>query len=104
MCVADGALRAGSSAPRAGASAARFGEDDEVAAALRAAFIAEVGGSKGKWPGQLRLIFHDAGTYDRETKTGGPNGSIAFELDRPESKVCFVPAAVSARAGARTWR
>lgn len=27
----------------------------------------------------LRLAFHDAGTYDAASKTGGANGSIVFE-------------------------
>ncbi|KNA18298.1 hypothetical protein SOVF_072210 [Spinacia oleracea] len=31
----------------------------------------------------LRLAFHDAGTYDAKTKTGGPNGSIRNELSNP---------------------
>lgn len=38
--------------------------------------MAEVGEARGKWPGQLRLLFHDAGTYaaaDKEAP-GGPNG------------------------------
>ncbi|KAG2560946.1 hypothetical protein PVAP13_8KG113001 [Panicum virgatum] len=26
----------------------------------------------------LHLAWHDVGTYDKETKTGGPNGSIRF--------------------------
>lgn len=30
-------------------------------------------------PIMLRLAWHDAGTYDKTTKTGGPNGSIRFE-------------------------
>ncbi|KAK9284568.1 hypothetical protein L1049_023743 [Liquidambar formosana] len=30
-------------------------------------------------PIMLRLAFHDAGTYDAKTKTGGPNGSIRNE-------------------------
>lgn len=30
-------------------------------------------------PIMLRLAWHDAGTYDAETKTGGPNGSIRNE-------------------------
>ena len=42
--------------------------------------------SKGKAPVLLRLVFHDAGTFDRETGRGGPNGSVRFELDRPESR------------------
>jgi L-ascorbate peroxidase len=27
----------------------------------------------------LRLAWHDAGTYDAQSKTGGPNGSIRNE-------------------------
>jgi len=34
----------------------------------------------------VRTALHDAGTYDPATKTGGMNGSIRFELDRPENK------------------
>uniref|UniRef100_A0A2P2LV68 Plant heme peroxidase family profile domain-containing protein n=1 Tax=Rhizophora mucronata TaxID=61149 RepID=A0A2P2LV68_RHIMU len=30
-------------------------------------------------PIMLRLAWHDAGTYDKNTKTGGPNGSIRNE-------------------------
>ncbi|KAG0475872.1 hypothetical protein HPP92_012713 [Vanilla planifolia] len=30
-------------------------------------------------PIMLRLAWHDAGTFDSATKTGGPNGSIRFE-------------------------
>ncbi|XP_021727597.1 L-ascorbate peroxidase 3-like [Chenopodium quinoa] len=33
----------------------------------------------------LRLAFHDAGTYDAKTKTGGPNGSIRRELSNPSN-------------------
>eukprot|EP01026_Neomeris_dumetosa_P036282 TRINITY_DN29255_c0_g1_i2.p1 TRINITY_DN29255_c0_g1~~TRINITY_DN29255_c0_g1_i2.p1 ORF type:complete len:217 (-),score=36.00 TRINITY_DN29255_c0_g1_i2:251-901(-) len=33
----------------------------------------------------LRLAFHDAGTYSVMDGTGGPNGSIQYELDRPEN-------------------
>jgi L-ascorbate peroxidase len=29
----------------------------------------------------VRLAWHDAGTYDKTTKTGGPNGSIRFEKE-----------------------
>ncbi|CAI9096651.1 OLC1v1032845C1 [Oldenlandia corymbosa var. corymbosa] len=42
--------------------------------------------SKGKAAGVLRLVFHDAGTFDINEKTGGMNGSIVNELDRPENK------------------
>ncbi|OVA06513.1 heme peroxidase [Macleaya cordata] len=41
--------------------------------------------SKGKAPGVLRLVFHDAGTFDLNEKSGGMNGSIVYELDRPEN-------------------
>jgi L-ascorbate peroxidase len=34
---------------------------------------------KGCAPIMLRLAWHDAGTYDAKTKTGGANGSIRFE-------------------------
>jgi len=40
---------------------------------------------KTKAPVLLRLAFHDAGTYDANTDTGGSNGSIRFELNRPEN-------------------
>ncbi|KAJ6802262.1 putative L-ascorbate peroxidase 4 [Iris pallida] len=35
--------------------------------------------SKNCAPIMLRLAWHDAGTYDVNTKTGGPNGSIRLE-------------------------
>ncbi|KAL2236211.1 putative L-ascorbate peroxidase 6 [Sesamum indicum] len=41
--------------------------------------------SKGKAAGLLRLVFHDAGTFDKGDRTGGMNGSIVYELDRPEN-------------------
>ncbi|KAL0297152.1 UNVERIFIED_CONTAM: putative L-ascorbate peroxidase 6 [Sesamum radiatum] len=41
--------------------------------------------SKGKAAGLLRLVFHDAGTFDKGDGTGGMNGSIVYELDRPEN-------------------
>uniref|UniRef100_A0ACD5YAT6 Uncharacterized protein n=1 Tax=Avena sativa TaxID=4498 RepID=A0ACD5YAT6_AVESA len=34
--------------------------------------------SKSCAPIMLRLAWHDAGTYDKTTNTGGPNGSIRF--------------------------
>ncbi|RDY07997.1 putative L-ascorbate peroxidase 6 [Mucuna pruriens] len=41
--------------------------------------------SKGKAAGVLRLVFHDAGTFDIDDNTGGMNGSIVYELERPEN-------------------
>ncbi|XRA99100.1 L-ascorbate peroxidase [Pycnococcus provasolii] len=40
---------------------------------------------QAKAPAVIRLAFHDAGTYDRRTRTGGANGTIRNELERPES-------------------
>ncbi|OAY60887.1 probable L-ascorbate peroxidase 3, peroxisomal [Manihot esculenta] len=37
--------------------------------------------SKNCAPLMLRLAWHDAGTYDAKTKTGGPNGSIRNEKE-----------------------
>ncbi|KAF9682185.1 hypothetical protein SADUNF_Sadunf05G0082400 [Salix dunnii] len=37
--------------------------------------------SKSCAPIMLRLAWHDAGTYDAKTKTGGPNGSIRNEKE-----------------------
>jgi len=52
-------------------------------AALRAAFAAAA--PKSKAPVLLRLVFHDAGTFDRAAGDGGANGSVRLELDRPEN-------------------
>eukprot|EP01018_Ginkgo_biloba_P010713 Gb_14386 [translate_table: standard] len=41
--------------------------------------------SKGKAAGLLRLAFHDAGTFDVAKNSGGMNGSIIYELSRPEN-------------------
>ena len=38
------------------------------------------------FPDYMRLALHDAGTYNVVGKTNGANGSIRFELDRPENK------------------
>ncbi|KAH9608799.1 hypothetical protein KSS87_005505 [Heliosperma pusillum] len=42
--------------------------------------------TKGKAAGILRLVFHDAGTFESNNNSGGMNGSIAYELERPENK------------------
>jgi len=54
-----------------------------AAAAVRAAFDREAG--KSKAPVLLRLAFHDAAAFDAGRGDGGANGSVRFELDRPES-------------------
>ncbi|KAK2392135.1 ascorbate peroxidase [Trifolium repens] len=41
--------------------------------------------SKRKAAGVLRLVFHDAGTFEIDDNTGGMNGSIVYELERPEN-------------------
>ena len=38
-----------------------------------------------KAPLMLRLVFHDAATYRTKTADGGINGSIQYELERPEN-------------------
>ena len=37
------------------------------------------------WEMVLKALLHDAGTYDKAGKTGGANGSLRLELDRPEN-------------------
>ncbi|XP_052195568.1 L-ascorbate peroxidase 3-like [Diospyros lotus] len=51
-------------------------EIDKVRRDLRALIS-----SKHCAPIMLRLAWHDAGTYDAKTKTGGPNGSIRNERE-----------------------
>ncbi|KAH9760649.1 putative L-ascorbate peroxidase 6 [Citrus sinensis] len=41
--------------------------------------------SKGKAASVLRLAFHDAGTFEMDDNSGGMNGSIVYELERPEN-------------------
>lgn len=36
----------------------------------------------------MRLALHDAGTFEVVGKKNGANGSIRFELDRPENQIC----------------
>nr|CAB3483971.1 unnamed protein product [Digitaria exilis] len=61
---------------------------EEVAPVVDAEYMAEIErarrdlraliANKNCAPIMLRLAWHDAGTYDAKTKTGGPNGSIRF--------------------------
>ncbi|XP_011622459.1 putative L-ascorbate peroxidase 6 isoform X1 [Amborella trichopoda] len=54
--------------------------------------------SKAKAAGLLRLVFHDAGTFDLDDDSGGINGSLVFELDRPENAGLRKPLKVLAKA------
>ena len=40
---------------------------------------------KTKCPAVLRVAFHDAGTFNKASNDGGMNGSVLYELGRPES-------------------
>jgi len=53
------------------------------AAAVQAAFKGTL--PKTKAPVVLRLVFHDAATFDAGSGNGGINASIRFEKDRPEN-------------------
>mmetsp|Transcript_5591 Transcript_5591/g.14314 ORF Transcript_5591/g.14314 Transcript_5591/m.14314 type:complete len:345 (+) Transcript_5591:100-1134(+) len=68
------AQAAGGGAPLS--PAARAAVDTALAAAV----------PKGKAPAVLRVIFHDAGTFDAQAGDGGANASVQFELSRPENK------------------
>jgi L-ascorbate peroxidase len=52
-------------------------------AALRRALAAAA--PKPKAPVLLRLVFHDAGTFDAGAGDGGANASVRLELERPEN-------------------
>jgi L-ascorbate peroxidase len=52
-------------------------------AAVDAAFASTL--PKTRAPVCLRLVFHDAGTFDANVGDGGANASIQFELERPEN-------------------
>ncbi|XP_022754129.1 putative L-ascorbate peroxidase 6, partial [Durio zibethinus] len=41
--------------------------------------------TKGKAAGVLRLAFHEAGTLEMEENSGSMNGSVIYELERPEN-------------------
>ena len=40
---------------------------------------------RGRSPAALRILFHDAGTFRTADGRGGLNGSVRFELGRPEN-------------------
>lgn len=51
--------------------------------AIDAVFAATL--PKAKAPVCLRLVFHDAATYDARDEYGGCNASVRYELERPEN-------------------
>ena len=66
------------------AAPALAADEAAVRSAVREAFARSI--PSARYPAVLRLVFHDAGTYDVRTGTGGANASVQFELDRPESR------------------
>lgn len=46
----------------------------------------EIAANTNLIPDLLRLALNDSLTYDKESKTGGANGSVRLELNRPENK------------------
>ncbi|XP_022131500.1 putative L-ascorbate peroxidase 6 isoform X2 [Momordica charantia] len=48
--------------------------------------------------GLLRLVFHDAGTFETNDNSGGMNGSIIHELDRPENTGLKKPVKILGKA------
>ncbi|XP_050365903.1 putative L-ascorbate peroxidase 6 [Argentina anserina] len=56
--------------------------------------------SKGKAAGVLRFVFHDAGTFQLDDNSGGMNGSVIYELDRPENKGLKAPFKILEKAKA----
>ncbi|KAK6938122.1 hem peroxidase, partial [Dillenia turbinata] len=55
---------------------------------IKGTFFTAIKGNPDLIPSILTLALNDAITYDKATKSGGPNGSIRFssEISRPENK------------------
>lgn len=75
------ALAAPSTPCRAASGARQLTPAERMA--IEAAFASTL--PKAKAPVALRLVFHDAATYDVAGGNGGMNASIQYELDRPEN-------------------
>lgn len=60
----------------------------ELQSKIKDVFFTAIKGNQNLVPSILTLALNDAVTYDKATKTGGPNGSIRFssEINRPENK------------------
>ena len=57
--------------------------EEEVRKNLRQVLESKI--QKTKCPAVLRVAFHDAGTFNKASNDGGMNGSVLYELGRPES-------------------
>lgn len=63
-----------------------YGSEEKAEKARAAALTALAPGVTGENAGNLlRMAFDDAGTWDGAKRTGGANGSILLELERPEN-------------------
>ncbi|KAL8058528.1 hypothetical protein ABFX02_03G024800 [Erythranthe guttata] len=60
----------------------------EFLSQMKGTFATVLKGNQDLVPSVLTLALNDAVTYDKATKSGGPNGSIRFssEISRPENK------------------
>ena len=58
-------------------------QNEEVRKNLRQVLESKI--QKTKCPAVLRVAFHDAGTFNKASNDGGMNGSVLYELGRPES-------------------
>jgi len=58
-------------------------QNEEVRKNLRQVLESKI--QKTKCPAVLRVAFHDAGTFNKTSNDGGMNGSVLYELGRPES-------------------
>ncbi|KAL3637154.1 Thylakoid lumenal 29 kDa protein, chloroplastic [Castilleja foliolosa] len=64
------------------------GQRSEFLSKIKGIFATALKGNQDLIPSVLTLALNDAVTYDKATKSGGPNGSIRFssEISRPENK------------------
>jgi L-ascorbate peroxidase len=58
-------------------------DEEAVRTAVSSALTSTI--QRAKAPAVLRLAFHDAGTFLLSSNDGGANGSLLYELERPES-------------------
>ena len=65
------------------ASTTTIHKEKEIRKNLRQVLESKI--QKTKCPAVLRVVFHDAGTFNKASNDGGMNGSVLYELGRPES-------------------